>query len=73
MKLVGCTLDIRTVVGIDGPWFSSVRYEASQGRKKYFSGEACDNLNVNWPCSKTDKNSNIALRYNFAAWSCQFQ
>jgi hypothetical protein len=72
MKLVGCTLEIRTVVGIDGPWFSSARYEASQGSKECFSSEACDNLNMNCPCSKTDKNSNITLCYNFAAWSSQF-
>jgi hypothetical protein len=72
MKLVGCTLKSCTVVGIYGSWFSSARYEASQGSKKSFSDEACDNLNVNCPCSKTDKNSNITLRYNFAAWSSQF-
>jgi hypothetical protein len=55
MKMFGCTLKFCTVVGIDGPWFFSARYEAHQGSKKCFSGEACDNLKVNCPFSKTAK------------------
>jgi hypothetical protein len=70
MKLVCRTLEIRAVVGIDD--FFSARSEASQGSKEYFSGEACDNLKVNCTCSKTDKNSNITLRYNFATWKSLF-
>jgi len=61
MEFIGCTLEVGTIVRMNGPWSPSSCDVPSQGIKKCFSSQTGDGFNVDCLGGKENKFSNVTL------------
>ena len=66
MKFISSSLEVGTIVRMNGPWSPSTCDGASQGSKKCFSSQTSDYFNMDCLGGKVNKCSNVTLNYDFA-------